>query len=285
MDEFVVSTEWLEANLDRPDLKIIDIRGHVIDPDVSEIDFRSHYVDYVDQHIPGAVYLDWITEICDDAQHLRIANVAKFEAAMDRIGLTPDRYVVAYDDTNNVLAARLWWALNYYGHPQVAILDGGWNKWLAEGRPVTADMPEIETTSTFTARSNNALRTQGHEVLYALNSSTVLLDVRSESEFRGEDSLADMSGHIPGAVNLPIEELTRPDATLLPPDEMRAKFASVGIDDSTPEVIIYSNTGVAACLGLLAMRVAGFSNGSVYDTSWLEWGNDEKKPVETVEQA
>jgi len=281
MDEFVVSTDWLEANLDRPDLKIVDIRGQVSDPDVSEIDFRSHYIDYVDKHIPGAVYLDWITEICDDAQHLRIAELPKFEATMGRIGLTSDKYVVAYDDTNNVLAARFWWALNYYGHPGVAILDGGWNKWLAEERPVTADMPQIETTK-FTGQPNGALRTQGHEVLHALNSSTVLLDVRTRREFRGEDTLAQLRGHIPGAVNLPIEELIRSDATLLPPDQMRAKFAEVGIDDSTPQVVIYSNTGIAACLGLLAMRIAGISNGSVYDTSWLEWGNDERKPVELV---
>ncbi len=114
----------------------------------------------------------------------------------------------------------------------------------------------------------------------ALGTSTKLMDMRSEEEFRGEYARATRAGHIPGAVNQRRSNLTHSDGTMLPPDQLRAKFGAIGITSDTPEVIVYCNGGVSASYGLLALQVAGFNNGAVYDGSWKEWGNDESKPLE-----
>jgi thiosulfate/3-mercaptopyruvate sulfurtransferase len=275
----LVSTDWLEEHLSESDLRIVDIRGHVITPNDATTQNRSHYPAYLQSHIPGAVFIDWIEHLCDDPNHLRVAEPQAFARLMSDIGVDESTLVVAYDDTNGRLAARLWWALHYYGHTKAAILDGGWNKWHAEDRATSTKAPQIGARK-FTPRVNEALRRQGDEVLHMLNSARIILDMRSPEEFSGEATLARLAGHIPGAVNLPITALIREDGTLHSPDELRQRFAQVDINGAEEEVVAYSNVGVDSSLGVFALRVAGFEHGSNYDTSWQEWGNDEQKPIE-----
>lgn len=279
MTNLLVSTEWLEEHLSDPDLKIVDVRGHITLTSGTNWNYLNHYEDYVDSHIPGAVFIDWVDDINDDPQHMQIAGPAKFADVMGRAGITPDTFVLAYDDLGNSLAARLWWALNYYGHDKVAVLDGGWPKWIEEERPTQVEMPSITPTE-FHAEPHEDLRRQGHEVMAQLNSATRLIDLRPRDEYTGETVRARQAGHIPGAVNLPATELIAPDGTLHQPDVLDNKFRQAGIDEADPEHIVYNNIGVEACLGMLAMRVAGWLNISVYDGSWQEWGNDLEKPVE-----
>ncbi|MDW8351008.1 MAG: sulfurtransferase [Anaerolineae bacterium] len=279
-EHLLVTTEWLHAHLRDDRLRIVDIRGHVLPPTEPPPHYFNHYDDYVKQHIPGAVFVDWVYEITDpaDPRHARIAPPERFAALMQRCGIGDDTFVVAYDDAASMFAARLWWALNYYGHPAVAVLDGGWHKWVAEGRPVTAEIVEV-APATFTPRPQPAWIRSADQVMAALGSPVQLVDVRSPQEFNGEQSRARRFGHIPGAVNVPRTSLVAPDGTLLPPQALRERFAQVGIGAHTPEIVTYCNAGVSASLGLLALRVAGFDNSAIYDGSWKEWGNDDGRPI------
>lgn len=278
----LVTTDWLQAHLSDPALRIVDIRGHVAPATDPLPHYFNHHIDYTHSHIPGAVFIDWVHEITDpaDPRHAKIASPERYAAAMSRNGIGEDTFVVAYDDAAGMFAARLWFTLNYYGHSRVAVLDGGWTKWVAEGRPVTPELPTI-TPAPFTPQPQPAWIRMADQVLdvVAQPNVAVLIDVRTPQEFAGQASRAKRMGHIPGAVNLPRPALNRPDGTLLSPDELRTRFAGVGVTESSA-VVCYCNGGVSASYGLLALRVAGLNNSAVYDGSWKEWGNDESKPIE-----
>ena len=277
----LVSTEWLQDHLSDPNLRIVDIRGHVLPANQPTPHYFNHRDDYEKSHIPGAVFIDWVKEITDpaDPRHAQIAKPERYAEVMSLNGIDEDTFVVAYDDASGMFAARLWWSLNYYGHTQVAVLDGGWNIWLAENRPVTADVSSV-TPKTFVAKPNPSIYRNADDVLAKLGSSTKLMDVRTPEEFRGDYARASRTGHIPGAVSQPRNALVNPDGTMLAPDQLRTKLGSIGITSDTPEVIVYCNGGVSASYGLLALQVAGFNNGAVYDGSWKDWGNDQSKPLE-----
>ncbi len=280
-EQLLVSTQWLAEHLSDPALRIVDIRGHVINATEPPPHYFNHHDDYLKAHIPGAVFIDWVYEITDpdDPRHARIARPERFAAAMSRAGIGPGTLVVTYDDAKGMFAARLWWALNYYGHHQAAVLDGGWNKWAAEKRPVTAEATYIEP-SKVVARPDPAWIRTGEQVLKMLHTGARLIDARSPDEFAGQSSRAKRAGHIPGAVNRPRHDLVAADGTMLPPDDLRRKFAENGVTGSEPEVIFYCNAGVSASFGLLASKVAGLKNGVMYDGSWKDWGNDDDKPIE-----
>ncbi|MCA0456333.1 MAG: sulfurtransferase [Chloroflexi bacterium] len=280
-ENLLVSTDWLAAHLTDANLRIIDIRGHVLPADKPTPHYFNHQADYDLSHIPGAVFIDWVEQITDpaDPRHAQIAKPERYSAVMSQAGIDENTFVVAYDDASGMFAARLWWSLNYYGHTKAAVLDGGWTKWAAEKRPVTTEVPAI-TPKTFLAKPNPAIYRTSADVEAALGSPTKLMDVRTPEEFKGEYARAKRAGHIPGAVNQPRGGLVNADGTMLPPEQLKVKLGAIGIDDSTPEVIVYCNGGVSASFGLLAMRVAGLENGAVYDGSWKDWGNDEQKPIE-----
>ncbi|PJF41988.1 MAG: sulfurtransferase [Candidatus Thermofonsia Clade 1 bacterium] len=281
MPEALVSTAWLAEHLSDSDLRVVDIRGHVLPATEPPPHYFNHYEDYLISHIPKAAFIDWVHEITDpaDPRHARIAPPERFAAAMQRAGIGDQTFVVAYDDADGMFAARLWWALNYYGHPQVAVLDGGWQKWIAEGRPTSSERPSFVPT-VFTPRPDPKWYRDGTQVFAALHTPIRLVDMRSAEEFRGEASRAARKGHIPSAVNQPRRELLSEDGTLLPPEVLRQKFAALGITEQTPEVIFYCNAGVSASFGLLALRVAGIQTpAAVYDGSWKDWGNDPEKPI------
>lgn len=277
----LVSTQWLHDHLHDPDVRVVDIRGHVIPATEAPPHYFNHHADYLVSHIPGAVFIDWVHEITDpaDPRHAQIAPPERYAAAMNRAGIHENTLVVAYDDAAGMFAARLWWTIQYYGHSRVAVLDGGWKKWIAEGRPVSAEVPMVAPGS-FVPRLNPAIYRNGEQVLAALDTRAALLDVRSPAEFNGESSRAKRKGHIPGAKNQSRHGLYNPaDETMLAPDLLKAKFAESGVTPATDEVIVYCNAGVSASYGLLALRVAGIETGAVYDGSWKDWGNDESKPI------
>ncbi len=277
----LVSTAWLADHLGDPRVRVIDIRGHVLPPTEPPPHYFNHYDDYLRSHIPGAMFVDWVHEITDpdDPRHARVAPPARFAGVMRRCGVCPDTWVVAYDDAQGMFAARLWWMLNYYGHSRVSVLDGGWQKWVAEGRPVTDELPNV-AEGTFVARPQPAWIRLADDVQRVVDGDVAaqLLDVRSSLEFAGLASRARRAGHIPGAINLPRTDLVASDGTLLPPERLQARFIAVGIRPDVP-VITYCNAGVSASFGLLALRVAGFKQSTVYDGSWKEWGNDENRPI------
>ncbi len=277
----LVSTEWLQDHLSDPNLRIVDIRGHVLPANQPTPHYFNHHDDYLKSHIPGAVFIDWVKEITDpaDPRHAKIAKPERYAEVMSRNGIDENTVVVTYDDASGMFAARLWWSLNYYGHTQVAVLDGGWNKWVAENRSVTAKVPTISPKN-FVAHPTPNLYRNAEDILGRLGTATKLMDVRTPEEFRGDYARASRTGHIPGAVNQPRNTLVNADGTMLAPDQLRIKLGAIGITSDTPEVIVYCNGGVSVSYGLLALQVAGFNNGAVYDGSWKDWGNDESKPLE-----
>ena len=282
-ENLLVSTEWLADHLNQPNLRIVDIRGHVKPASEPLPHYYNHADDYAKSHIPGAVFVDWVKEITDpaDPRHAQIAPPERYAAVMERIGVGNDTFVVAYDDAAGMFAARLWWSLNYYGHPNVAVLDGGWNKWIAEGRPTNADVPQIAPLNFAVNAPNAAIFRNSTQILTHIDGAQQLIDVRTPEEFAGKASRAKRGGHIPGAVNLPRTLLIHKDGTMLSPEALQRRFSSAGISENSSDVVFYCNGGVSASYGLLALRAAGLPGGSVYDGSWKDWGNDDSKPIST----
>ncbi|MFW5748018.1 MAG: sulfurtransferase [Chloroflexota bacterium] len=283
LPELLVSTEWLQDHLGAPDLRLLDIRGRVLPAGEPPPHYFAHRAEYDAAHIPGALFVDWTTDITDpdSPQGMQIAQPEAFAALMSRLGIGADTAVVAYDDAGGMFAARLWWALRYYGHEAVAVLDGGWPKWQAEGRSTTADIPQVSPT-TFTPRVQPALRFSVDAVQSALNNPAVrLLDVRSPEEYDGIDSRAVRSGRIPGAVNLPRGTVLNPDGTVPGPQVLRDRLQTAGITQHHDMTLVtYCNAGVSASYVMLALARAGLTNLAVYDGSWKEWANDETRPIE-----
>jgi thiosulfate/3-mercaptopyruvate sulfurtransferase len=225
------------------------------------------------------VFVDWTHDIVDPASRSQdIASAERYAALMGELGIDEHKLVVAYDDAGGMFAARLWWTLRYYGHEAVAVLDGGWQKWVAENRPITAEKPII-TPTTFTPRPQPALYRTATDILQR-GAEVQVVDVRTPEEFAGKASRAARKGHIPGALNLPRMQLLAQDGTLLPVEQLRTLFVNAGIQLDAPDIITYCNGGVSASYGLLALKAAGAAHVSVYDGSWKDWGNDDSKPLE-----
>lgn len=283
MENLLVTTQWLHDHLNDANLRVVDIRGHVLPATEPPPHYFNHHDDYLQAHIPGAVFVDWVHEITDPADqpwHAQIAPPERFAAVMSRLGIAPGTQVIVYDDAHSMFAARLWWALNYYGQEQVAVLDGGWKKWTAEGRPVTAEIPQIMPTQ-FVARPNPALRRTAEDILAAQQDAMTVVDVRTPEEYAGQASRTKRKGHIPGALNHPAGKLYHADDTLLAPDALRQQFAESGLLDADGEIVTYCNAGVSGSLGLFALRLAGVENAALYDGSWKDWSRDDTRPVET----
>jgi thiosulfate/3-mercaptopyruvate sulfurtransferase len=275
----LVSTDWLAAHLDDPHVRIVDIRGHVLPATEPPPHYFNHHADYVQAHIPGAVFVDWVHEITDpaDPRHAQIAPPDRYTAVMRRLGVHDDTLVVAYDDAGGMFAARLWWSLHYYGHMRAVVLDGGWQQWTKEKRWTTAIEPKHPPGS-FTAHPQADLRVTAEEVQAHLG-DWQLLDMRSKEEFEGQASRAKRFGHIPGALSLPRRTLLAADGLMLSPDQLRAQFSGLGVHTGGDRVVFYCNAGVSASFGLLALRAAGYEGGHVYDGSWKDWGSRDDTPI------
>lgn len=279
MNDLLVTTAWLAEHLEDSKVRIIDIRGHVLPASAPTPHYYAHHDAYVQAHLPGAMFIDWTRDIVQpESRSQDIADPAAFAALMGRLGIRNEDIVIAYDDADGMFAARMWWALSYYGHDKVAILDGGWQKWLAEGRLVTSDVPAF-TPSTYHIALQSHLR-ETADTVAGCAADTVLVDVRTVAEFVGEASRAARAGHIPGAINVPRGKLVNADGTMRSAEELRLIFADAGIRLDAPSVVTYCNGGVSASYGLLALRRAGVETVSVYDGSWKDWGNDPTRPIE-----
>lgn len=276
----LVTTEWLAQHLHDANIRLVDIRGHVAPASTPPPHYFSHRAEYDQSRLPNAVFVDWTKDIVlPGSRSLDIATPAAFAALMGQLGIGDETYVVIYDDADGMFAARLWWALRYYGHEAVSVLDGGWKKWTAEGRVVTTDLPTI-TPAVFTARPQPSLRVTADDLLHS-DDERVLVDVRSLREFQGEDSRAARSGHIPNAIHLPRSALVQADGTMLPVTDLTARFAAAGVALKAPSIVTYCNSGVSASYTLLALAAAGADHVALYDGSWKDWGNNPALPIAT----
>lgn len=290
MEDFkpLVSTDWLKENLDYPGLRVVDIRGYVKKTDLGGGHQRAEYLaareEYDEAHIPGAVYVDWTHDIIDpdDPVPAQVAPPDRFAALMGTLGIGDDTHVIVYDHVGGQFATRLWWALTYYGHEKVSVLDGGWKKWTNEGRPITNEIPSPEP-ATFTPIPQPGWRTDAEGVLAAGVGPGLVLDARDKGQYTGEIRRGEgRAGHVPGAVHLHADGLLGSESgTFLSDEELEEKLREAGLpEDRAEPIIAYCNGGVAATMPLFALRKLGYENLANYDGSWNEWSVREDLPVE-----
>ncbi len=274
----LVSTEWLAAHLDGPDVCVVDGSWHM--PQL-ERDPRS---EYDARHIPDAVFFD-IDEIADTDPGLphMLPNPAKFASRMRALGLGDGTRVIVYDTTGMGSAARVWWTFRVFGHDDVAVLDGGLPKWLDEGRPIN-DQRVFPQERRLTARRNGLLVRDIDQVLSNVKSQREqVLDARSAGRFAAtepEPRAGLRGGRIPGSFNLPFPELYKPEnKTMKPADELRALFDRSSINCDGP-IVTSCGSGVTACILALGLYLIGKTDVAVYDGSWTEWGGCEDTPID-----
>ncbi len=276
----LVSTTWLAAHLKDPDLRLIDGSWYL--PAAG----RDPKAEYDAAHIPGARFFD-IDEISDhrsDLPHMA-PPAEKFMSRMRAMGIGDGHQVVVYDGVGVNAAARVWWMFRLMGQENVAVLDGGFPKWQAEGREIE-DLPPMIRDRHMTVRVQNHLVRDVTQVSSASKlGDTEIIDARSAGRFAGteaepRDGLR--SGHIPGSKSVPFQSLMTPDGTMKAPDDLRMVFAEAGVDLSKP-AITTCGSGITACILALAMERLGKQDWSVYDGSWAEWGAFPTVPVATGE--
>ena len=273
----LVTTEWLAAHLDAPDVRIIDASWYL--PTAQ----RNPKAEYDAEHIPGAMFFD-IDEIADTSSpfpHM-LPSPEKFSSRVRAMGIGDGTRIVIYDGAGIFSSPRVWWMFRVMGFSDVVVLDGGLKKWKAEGRPVTDERPRPSPRH-FTARRNAPLVRDLTAILHNLETcAEQIVDARAGGRFRGTEAeprpgLA--SGHIPGSCNLPSSQLVNADGTLKSHNELVRLFDDAGIDLKKP-VVTTCGSGVSACILALGLAVIGHDQTAVYDGSWAEWGAVKGLPVE-----
>lgn len=266
----LVSTDWLAAHLEDPDLRIIDASWHM--PSTG----RDARAEYETAHIPGARFFD-IDAIADSRSPLphMAPPPEMFVSRLRAMGIGDGHQVVVYDNSDVHSAARVWWLFRLMGKTDVAMLDGGFAKWRAEERPVE-DMPPITRDRHMTVQRQAALVRDVTQVAAAAKlGDHQIVDARSPARFRGEEPEPRpglRAGHIPGARNVPVGLIYNPDGTMKAVDDLRAAFESAGVDLSRP-VITTCGSGITAASLALALERLGKRDWSLYDGSWTEWGS------------
>jgi thiosulfate/3-mercaptopyruvate sulfurtransferase len=279
MSKDIVSTAWLEAHLKSPDIAILDASWHL------PTAMRDPKQEFLAARIPGAQFFD-IDELSDTSSPLphMLPSPEKFSSRMRKLGVGDGKRVIAYDSAGLFSAARCWWMFKVFGHDDVAVLDGGLKKWLAEGRP-TEDGPALKAQERhFTARSRPFMVRDMKEVATALASGAAqVADARSGTRFRGEEvepRPGVRAGHMPGAKNVHYASLLNPDGTLKSKDAIAEAFRAAGVDLAKP-VITSCGSGVTAAILSLGLTLIGARDHALYDGSWTEWGGDPDATVAT----
>lgn len=284
--EALVQTDWLEDHLGDPDLRVFECTTwlHYAEPG-EDVPYRPEAggADYDAGHIPGAGFLDLPGELShpDAPVHFMMPSPERFADAMGGHGVGDDARVVLYSRDRVMWATRVLWMLHAVGFDRVAVLDGGFEKWVAEGRPV-GTAPCAYPAATFVPRPRPGLIVDKDAVRAAIDDpGTCLINTLSRADFRGEGpSRYGRPGHIPKSVNLPWPDLVDPETnTFIPLDEAKARLEALGAQ-SAGRVVCYCGGGISATTGLFFLHRLGYDNLALYDASMAEWARDPSLPIE-----
>jgi thiosulfate/3-mercaptopyruvate sulfurtransferase len=273
----LVDTSSLAASLADPALAVVDCRFDLKDTDAGRRAYET-------AHVPGAVY----AHVDDDlsgpktGQNGRhpLPDLRSFAATLGRLGIDAETQVVVYDQDSGGFASRLWWMLRWMGHDRVAVLDGGFARWQAEGRPLQTGT-QTRTARVFVARPQPDMVVTAGEVAAHLGAGDWrLIDARAPERFRGDiEPIDKVAGHIPGAVNVPFLGNVGPDGAFKSPDALAARFRDAAGSTPMDRVVVYCGSGVTACQNLVALEHAGLRGARLYAGSWSEWSSDPSRPM------
>ncbi|MBT5872267.1 MAG: sulfurtransferase [Candidatus Latescibacteria bacterium] len=278
----IIDTETVASNLNNPGWRIIDCRFSLADTEKGR-------TAYGDSHLANALYAhlddDLSSEIVPGQTGRHPLPTAEAAARVfSRWGIDRSIQVVAYDDNVGQVASRLWWMLRWLGHENVAVMDGGWEKWQKEGRSETADVPEFGVSDFPVEVKSSSITDVEHVNNVKENPEICLLDARAGARFRGEvEPIDPVAGHIPGARCAAFEENSGPDGLMKSPEALRDRFRVLIGGTETSHVICYCGSGVSACHNLLALVHAGLGEAKLYPGSWSEWITDPSRAIGTGE--
>src|SRR5262245_12298666 len=274
----LISSSALALHLGDDNFVIVDCRFLLSDTSWGEQTYAS-------AHIPGAVYAHLDRDLSGPKSGTNgrhpLPDPAALARTFGRLGIADNVQVVAYDQDNGSFASRLWWMLRWLGHDAVAVLDGGFAKWTAEGRETLSGI-ETCRARTFTAALRPDMLVDAPRVdTLRRDRAWRLLDARAPERFRGEVEPIDrVAGHIPGAANHPFLTNMDTDGTFLPPEDLRARLQAATGGSASDHVISYCGSGVTACHNLLALEHAGLTGAKLYAGSWSEWSSDPSREIE-----
>jgi thiosulfate/3-mercaptopyruvate sulfurtransferase len=273
----LIDTDALAASLDDPDWIVVDCRFDLADPSWGE---RV----YAERHIRRAVYAHLDRDLSGvktgrNGRH-PLPEPATLAETLGRFGVDDRTQVVVYDQDSGMYASRLWWELHWLGHDLVAVLDGGFAKWVAEGKPIS-DRVEAPAPRTFHARMRPAMVADIAEVdALRTRADARVVDARAPERYRGETETIDrVAGHIPGAKNHFFKENLDARGLFLPPAALQARLAAVFGGVASRQIVSYCGSGVTACHNLLALEHAGIKGAKLYPGSWSEWSSDPARPT------
>ncbi|TMG98343.1 MAG: sulfurtransferase [Betaproteobacteria bacterium] len=273
----LISTDELAERLSDPSLALFDVRHDLMQPE------RWGADEYRKAHIPSATFLHIDSDLSGPKNGVNgrhpLPTPETAAALFSRVGIDGTKQVVAYDQNNGVFASRLWWMLRWLGHESVAVLDGGFAKWMREGRAVTSEATE-PTATTFVVK-NVAPTVNSVGVESSLSRHTLLLvDARAPERFRGEvEPMDPVAGHIPGAVNRPASLNVTASGVFKPANALRSEYQALLGGRPHSDVVHYCGSGVTACHNILAMQIAGLPATRLYPGSWSEWISNPDRPV------
>ncbi len=274
----LVSTEWLAARFNDPNIRIADVRWYLLQPDQGR-------EEYLQGHIPGAIYFHIDHDLAmppyqGPGRH-PLPTAEKFAEIASRAGIGRDTHVVAYDSTGGATAARLWWLLRYFSHEKVSLLDGGITRWIGEGRPLQKQVPSFPRAN-FTAKPHRDwVVDQASLDALRKERGTLLLDARAAERYKGKTEPIDARpGHIPGAKHAPLAANLRGpgDPRLLDSDQLRQQFDQLGANRAE-KIVAYCGSGVNACLNIFALELAGYKGALLYEGSWSDWSRNPDLPA------
>ena len=277
MHSTLVDTAELAEHLGNPALVIVDVRHDLASPE------RYGEDAYAKSHVPGAVFahLDRDLSAPPTGRNGRhpLPTPEAAAAVFGRLGIDASKQVVAYDQDNGTYASRLWWMLRWLGHDRVAVLDGGFAKWLRDGRPVSGERHVAQPTKFVPGRVRATVNATGIAASLPRH-DLLLLDARTAERYRGDvEPIDPVAGHIPGALNRPYTRNVAADGTFRTARELRSEFDAMLHGRSADDLVHYCGSGISACHNVLAMAVAGYPLTRLYPGSWSEWSADPRRPV------